>query len=95
MKDISVLIQSIVSSQEDIVGPLAVEQANTVSGIHVDTSGKVKISLKESDDSKRLLQNLVKKYEQLFGQASVEICRDAVRQSGLQLDDTDLPEILR
>jgi hypothetical protein len=95
MKDIDLIIQSIVTHQRDVLGPLAIEQANTVAGIDVDSDGKVKISLNSPKDSVHLLQSLVKKYEQLFGQASVEVCKDAVKESGVAIDQSELPEILK
>lgn len=81
-------------SQREVMGPLALEQANTVSGILVDESGKVKITLKKDTSTKDLLKSLVKKYEQLFGQASIEVCKDAIRESGVTLDEKDVPDIL-
>lgn len=95
MKDIDVIVQSIISHQREVLGPLAIEQASGITGLEVDASGKVKISLKASDNSKNLLQSLVKKYEKLFGQASVEVCRDAIREAGVQVEESELPEILR
>jgi hypothetical protein len=94
MGEITTVVQSIIMSQRDVMGPLALEQANTVSGILVEESGKVKITLKKDDSPKDLLGNLVKKYEQLFGQASIEVCKDAIRESGVKLDDKDVPDIL-
>lgn len=94
MGDITTVIESIIVSQQNVMGPLALEQANTVSGLLVDESGKVKITLKKNATTKDLLQNLVKKYEQLFGRASIEVCKDAIKESGVKLDKKDLPDIL-
>ncbi len=94
MGDLVTVVQSIILSQQNVVGPLALEQANTVSGILVDENGKVKITLKKDATSKDILQKLVKKYEQLFGQASIEVCKDAIKESGVKLDESELPDIL-
>jgi len=94
MGDITTVVQAIIMSQREVMGPLALEQANTVSGILVDESGKVKITLKKDTSTKDLLKSLVKKYEQLFGQASIEVCKDAIKESGVTLDEKDVPEIL-
>lgn len=94
MGDITTVIESIIVSQQNVMGPLALEQANTVHGLLVDESGKVKITLKKDASPKDLLQSLVKKYEQLFGRASIEVCKDAIKESGVKLDEKDIPDIL-
>ena len=94
MGEITTIVQSIILSQQNVMGPLALEQANTVSGILVDESGKVKLTLKKEATTKDLLQKLVEKYEQLFGQASIEVCKDAIKESGVKLDQSELPDIL-
>lgn len=95
MKNIDIIVQSIISHQEEVLGPLAREQAKTVAGIEINSAGKVKISLKTAAQSKDLLGNLVKKYEKLFGRASIEVCKDAVKESGVTYADSDLPDILK
>jgi hypothetical protein len=95
MKNIDIIVQSIISHQEEVLGPLALEQAKGIAGLEVNSDGKVKISLKKEADSKDLLADLVKKYEKLFGRASVEVCKDAVKESGVKYADSDLPEILQ
>lgn len=95
MKNLDVVIQSIIVHQQDVVGPLAVEQANTVSGLRVEGSGKVKVTTKSDKEAVDLLVRLVKKYEQLFGQASVEVCKDAIKESGVTFNQKDLPDILK
>lgn len=69
--------QKIIREQEGIIGPVALEQAKKVPGLNVN--GKVSIE----GDQKEVLNKLIKQYEQLFGQASVEVCKEAV--SGLEL----------
>lgn len=95
MNNVDVAIQSIVTHQQNVVGPLAVEQANEVTGISVSDDGKVKISLKKPSDSKAILGKLVQRYSLLFGQASVEVCKDALKESGVELSEADLPDILK
>lgn len=95
MKDIDVIVQSIITHQREVLGPLAVEQVKGIAGIVVSADGKVKISLKKESESKDLLTNLVKRYEKLFGQASIEVCRDAIKEAGVKISDEMLPEVLR
>jgi len=75
-----------------IIGPLAQEQANKVNGLTV--SGDL-TSIAISGNSRAILGDLVQHYEQIFGQASVEACKDAVKETQLTLSKDDLPAILQ
>ena len=88
------IIESIVRHQENVVGPLAIEQANEVDGVLVTDDGKVRVTLKKTSSPKKVLESLVKRYEMLFGQASVEVCKDAIKEAGVKIDAKELPEIL-
>jgi len=90
MKDIySMLATEIIKQQEDIVGPLAWIEAQRVSGLDVKDQT---VNIKK--DGKKVLQALVNQYETLFGQASVEVCRDAVRDYISEIDRNKLPSVL-
>lgn len=92
--DISVVIKSIVQHQELVIGPLALEQANKVVGLKVSDGGDIKVVITGSDSDK-ILTELVKKYEQLFGKASIEVCRDAIKEVKPPVPEDQLPQILR
>lgn len=81
----------IVKDQEAIIGPLAFDQARKVNGIQIDLNGGVKIN----GNGKQILTDLVKIYSEFFGQASVEVCREAVREVGSVATTEDLPDILK
>jgi hypothetical protein len=81
----------IVKDQEAIIGPLAFDQARKVNGIQIDLNGSVKIN----GNGKQILTDLVKVYSEFFGQASVEVCREAVREVGSEVTKEDLPDILK
>ena len=85
------LVTAIVKEQEKIIGSLAWSEAEKVSGIKIQNSRVAVVG-----EGKRVLQGLVKQYEGLFGQASVEACKDAVRPLLPKLKgvDIDLPEVL-
>lgn len=89
---LSQIIKSIVSHQTQIIGPLAQQQANKVSGLTISSDLN---SITISGNSKTILGDLVHHYEQIFGQASVEACKDAVRETQLSLPKDDLPAILQ
>lgn len=90
--DISAQIaERIIRAQENIVGPIALEQANKVAGLKVNWP-KHQISLE--GNQKDILENLVKQYEHLFGPASVEVCREAIQTIKSQATKDQLPQIL-
>ena len=83
------IAESIIKYQESIIGPLAWSEARSVVGL--ETKGdKVFIA----GDGKQVLEKLVSKYEALFGQASIEACKDAIRPL-IKDSNVDLPEILK
>lgn len=81
----------IVKDQEAVIGPLAFDQARKVAGIQIDLNGKVKIS----GNGKEILTSLVKVYSEFFGQASVEVCKEAVREVNPSVPKEELPDILK
>lgn len=87
------IAQAIVNHQSNIIGPLAYEQAKKVPGIVV-SSNTVEVTNVQTDPSE-LLASLVKKYEELFGTTSVEVCKDAVRELKISISAHDLPSILQ
>lgn len=94
MIDATVVIKSIVEHQRTVIGPLAVEQANKVQGLHVDVAGDITVKV-SGGNIEIMLTDLVKRYEELFGRASIEVCRDAVREIKPHVDLQDLPKILQ
>lgn len=87
-------ITNIIQHQISVIGPLAIEQANKVSGMQIKTGKPFTVSVNTSD-SEKILTELVKNYEKLFGRASVAVCKDAVKEIHPPIPDQDLPEILR
>ncbi len=84
------MAEKIIKAQEGIIGPVAVEQAGKVSGLKVDWT---KRDIQFSGSKKDVLEKLVEQYKTLFGQASVEMCKDAFRS--LSVPKTDLPSLLQ
>jgi hypothetical protein len=80
----------IIKEQESIIGPIALEQAKKVPGLSVDWSKKeVQIAGNES----AAIESLVQQYQHLFGQTSVEVCKQAIK--GLQVPPDSLPALLK
>jgi len=83
------LATSIVKQQESVVGPLAWVEADKVEGLDVDGA-----ELSIGANGKKVLEALVVQYEQLFGRASVEVCKDAVRDLVEDAGKDQVPDIL-
>lgn len=82
------LAEKIIREQETIIGPVALEQAQKVPGLKVDP-GLQNISIE--GNKKEVLDKLVKQYELLFGQTSVEVCREAVKGIISQVPKDQVP----
>lgn len=79
----------IILRQKDIIGPVAFTQADAVKGLSVKGT-EVNITDK---NKKKVLKDLVYSYSDLFGRASIEVCKDAV--NGMKdIDDKMLPSVL-
>lgn len=85
-------INKIIKAQEAIIGPLAYEQARSVRGISIDQNNVIVIN---EGDGKEILGNVVVQYSQFFGQASIEVCKEAIRDIESKLTTNDLPDILK
>lgn len=83
--------ERIVKEQEAVIGPLAFDQARKVAGLTIAKNGHIELV----GNAKDVLTHLVQQYEHLFGQASVEVCKDAVREVKPPISSEDLPEILK
>jgi hypothetical protein len=86
------LADKIIHEQELIIGPIAWEQAGKVSGLRIDI---LKHEVSIEGDVKEVLTKLVAQYEKLFGAASREVCRDAVRPLLSQVPEGEIPAVLK
>lgn len=86
------IVEKIVSYQENVIGPVAVEQAQDVEGLELDWGSH---TVKITGDSTQVVESLVHKYKDLFGQASVEVCRDAAGPLLSNLPEDKVPESLK
>ena len=68
------IAEKIIKQQENIIGPVAIEQAEAVSGLTVDWD---KHQVNVSGDGVAVIDHLVEQYKELFGQISVEVCKEA------------------
>ena len=87
----SQMVQRIIKAQESIVGPIALEQAKKVSGLKI---GDLEKDIKIDGDKKDVLERLIKQYQGIFGTASVEVCKGAVRGIISSVPKDQLPPLL-
>jgi hypothetical protein len=85
------IVQRIIKEQELVIGPLAWEEAQKVKGLKIDKKNQITLEGKELD----VVDRLVKQYERLFGQASVEVCKDAVKDLVYEMPKDQVPAILK
>lgn len=92
MSSFDQIAATIIKEQELIMGPVAWEQAGKVTGLRIDI---VKHEVNIEGDTKEVLTRLVAQYEKLFGVASREVCRDAVRPLLSQVPENEIPSVLK
>ncbi len=88
----SQMVEKIIASQETIIGPIAIEQANDVKGLSVDWN---KRNISFNGDEAKIIDDLVEKYRDFFGQVSVQVCRQAAQKFLNQLPVNQQPTLLR
>lgn len=87
----TLVVRSIVSDQVSIIGPMAIDEANKVPGLHVSSDLS---SISSSGDFKNTLSELVKRYEQLFGRTSIEACRESIKKILPIINAREIPSFL-
>ena len=91
MDDYAKVVVKIIKAQEAIVGPVAFEQAKKVKGL---SFGTTEDEVKIEGDKKATLEQLLRQYEALFGRASIEVCKSAVRGIIANVPKDQLPQLL-
>lgn len=82
---------SIIKEQEVVAGPIALDLARLVHTIHFSNGSIAQID----GDPKVALENLVMQYQKLFGNTSVEVSKQAIKHSKVNLSPEELPSILK
>ena len=86
------MVEKIIEKQESIIGPIALEQASKVAGLKVNWP-KHEVTLE--GNQKDVVDQLVKQFQHLFGQASVEACKEAVKGMISQVPQDQVPYLLK
>lgn len=85
----------IIKEQELIIGPVAWSEAKKVSGLHVVDQKQGEVTIDDGGQEKGIIDQLVARYERLFGRASHEVCREAVSGIIVNLKPEEVPASLR
>ncbi len=87
------IASKIIAGQEAIIGPVAIEQAKQVHNLDIDWK-KHEVEVGGGNKS-QVIEELIEKYKELFGQISVEVSRQAVSSLMAQLPADRLPASLK
>ena len=86
------MAEKIIKEHESVIGPIALEQAQKVKGLKVDLKNH---DISFSGDKTEIVEDLIEQYKKLFGQASVEMCKDAVKGIITQVPASQVPPLLK
>jgi hypothetical protein len=91
MDPVAQAVSRIIKEQQAIIGPVALDQAKKVKGLTLTSAEDVKVT----GGKKQTLENLVKQFEKLFGQASIQVCKEAFQPFSDKIPIADIPDILK
>jgi hypothetical protein len=94
MTTLDQIASRIIKEQELIIGPIAWNEAEQVSGLTFNNHTSVQIS-ESAGDPKIVVDQLVSRYERLFGRASREASKEAVAGLSAELAPRDVPSSLQ
>ena len=83
---------NIIREQALIIGPIAWEEANKIAGIEASS---LAMAVVVTGSPQEVIDRLVGRFEQFFGKASHEVCRDAARTVVSQMQPEMIPASLR
>ena len=86
------ICSQIIKEQGRIIGALTYEQASRVPGLTVDPTTYACVI---NGDGNKVLEDLVNKYREFFGNAAVEVCREAAARFASRLPTEKMPAVLR
>lgn len=85
------IAEKIIERQEDVIGPVAVQQAQQVKALKIDWPNH-QVSI--MGDAQSAIDQLVKQYKALFGQIAVETCKEAAGRYLAKLPEGQIPKSL-
>jgi hypothetical protein len=94
MNTITLIASKIIMEQALIIGPIAWTEAAKVRGIKIINQASGTLEINEPD-GRSVIDKLVQKFEQIFGQASREVCKEAAASLVADLSPSEVPASLR
>ncbi len=83
----------IIKEQEQIIGPLAWDEAAKVPGLNILNRKMSEVTL--TGEPKVIIDALVARYERLFGKLSREVCKEAVADLTAGIPGDQVPPSLK
>lgn len=83
----------IIQEQELVIGPLAWDEAQKVSGLKVVNQKPGEVHFE--GEGKEILTKLVAQYSRLFGKVSEQVCKDAAQSLLVELPPDQIPDTLK
>lgn len=85
----------IIKEQEFLLGPIAWLEAGKVTGLKVIDRKNGMIAIDPNADNSQLIDDLVERFEALFGRTGREVCKGAVGALIAKLEPAAIPSALR
>jgi len=95
MKTFDQIAGKIVKEQEQLIGPVAWQEARKVQNLRIVDQNTGTITIEGMGDAKTVIDSLVNQYENLFGRAAREVCKEAVISLIADLRPEEVPTSLR
>ena len=93
MDDYAQIAQKIIEQQENVIGPVAIEQAQLVSGLKLDWGKQHNVTVTGNESA--VIDKLIDKYKELFGQLSVEVSKEAAAKITAKMTPSEVPQSLK
>ncbi len=85
------IAEAIILQQEQIIGPIAIDQAELVNGLTIDWS---KHNVDIAGNGAQAIDSLVEQYRELFGEIAVQACKDSASRYLSELQPEQIPKLL-
>jgi len=86
------IVEKIISGQEAIIGPVAVEQAQRIPHLKIDWPNHV---IEVDGNEAQVIDTLIEVYKELFGQISVEVSKESAASLLNQISPEQRPKALQ
>ena len=92
MNSLEHIAVEIISAQEQLIGPVAISQAESISGIKLSWGDRI---VNITGNAEQVIDELVQGYKELFGALSVDVSKEAAHRAEPNIEARLLPQSLR